>query len=235
MPTASSCRCLLQGAQNKSFDSIAFYGAGLNTLSTDTHVYWLTAGNSPGLRIQTDPLRVSREVRPPASPTPSPEAIRSIYAAGLLIGDNADNFFGPVIGSDPVGQSLTVHHSVSGGITPTLQVSVQGLTRWAHTVSVQFNGLNLGIVSLADQNQGLGSFPLESRRAQRRQQHHPSGFHGRQWGHESGRYRQPHLRAQLRHGWFHAALHRPSGPRHHHLHFRPKCSSSISPTRPMCI
>ncbi len=69
---------LLQGARNKSFDSIAFYGAGLDTPATDTRVYWLTAGKNPGLRIPINPLRISSEVRPPASPTPSPEPRSSI-------------------------------------------------------------------------------------------------------------------------------------------------------------
>jgi hypothetical protein len=151
---------LLRGAQNKSFDSIAFYGTGLDTPSTDTHVYWLTVGNSPGLRIKTDPLRVSRGTPPASFPYTVARSDKLYYAAGLLIGDDADNFFGPVIGSDPVDQTLTVHHSVSGGITPTLQVSVQGFTDGPHTVNVQFNGSNLGAVSLAGQDQGLGSFPL---------------------------------------------------------------------------
>ena len=32
-------------------DSIEFYGTGLDTASTDTRVYWLVQGTSPGLRV----------------------------------------------------------------------------------------------------------------------------------------------------------------------------------------
>ncbi len=57
---------------------------------------------------------------------------------------------------------MTVHHPVSGGITPTLQVSVQGLTDGPHNVNVQFNGSDRGAVSLSGQGQGHGSFTFSA-------------------------------------------------------------------------
>ena len=36
-----------------SGDSLEFYGLGLDTPSTETRVYWLTAGSTLGLRLRT--------------------------------------------------------------------------------------------------------------------------------------------------------------------------------------
>lgn len=43
---------LSNGSQMSTGDFIEFYGTGLDTTETDTHVYWLVAGNTPGKRIK---------------------------------------------------------------------------------------------------------------------------------------------------------------------------------------
>jgi hypothetical protein len=60
---------LVSGAQDGRFDpkdTVEFYGVGLDTPSTDTQVYWLVAGSSPGKRI-----RVQRATRGGAGPPAS--------------------------------------------------------------------------------------------------------------------------------------------------------------------
>ena len=47
---------LVQGEEDRTFDpndSIEFYGEGLDTLFSDTRLYWLVAGATPGKRIPT--------------------------------------------------------------------------------------------------------------------------------------------------------------------------------------
>ena len=45
---------IVNGAQDGGFDStdsVEFYGVGINSAVTDSHVYWLAAGSQPGTRI----------------------------------------------------------------------------------------------------------------------------------------------------------------------------------------
>jgi hypothetical protein len=151
---------LIQGTSKKSFDGIAFYGTGLDTPSTDTHIYWLTVSRVPGLRITTETSQISGGSPPASFPYTVVRRDKVTYFAALATPEGADNFFGPVIGSDPVSETLPVHHSVSGDITPTLQVTVQGVGDGPHTVDVQFNGSDLGAISFSGQAQGQGSFSL---------------------------------------------------------------------------
>ncbi len=54
-------------------DFLEFYGTGLDTLTTDTHVYYLVNGSQAGLRV---PLfgEIQADVTPTSSPLPSPVA-----------------------------------------------------------------------------------------------------------------------------------------------------------------
>src|SRR5205085_5614441 len=72
---------------------------------------------------------------------------RSIYFPALTNGDR-ENFFGAVVAHDPVEQGLVVRHvdgSSSSGAR--LEVTLQGVTRQAHRVRVDFNGTPVGEVS----------------------------------------------------------------------------------------
>jgi hypothetical protein len=67
-----------------------------------------------------------------------------LYFSGLLNGDNS-NFFGQVINSRPVEQSLFVRHFHSGTTSASrLEVALQGVTRQDHLVSVLVNGVDVG-------------------------------------------------------------------------------------------
>ena len=78
-----------------SWEAIEFYGTGLDTLSTDTRVYWLVEGSAPGQRI-----RVSDRKGGPAGSSSFPYTVerrdRTFYFRGLKNGDQS-NFFGPRI------------------------------------------------------------------------------------------------------------------------------------------
>jgi Peptidase family C25 len=124
-------------------DAVEFYGAGLDTRETATHVYWLVAGDA-------DPRRVAIAARAPAGPiTPSYAATierrdRDVYFAALLNGP-ADNFFGATITDAPVAQTLDVSAPVTAaGTTATLEVALQGATLGAHDVGVSLGGVALG-------------------------------------------------------------------------------------------
>ena len=142
-----------------SLSAIEFYGVGVDSASTDEHVYWLTVGAQPGMRIQT--------ISAHANPGPSQSFLasaelkqRTIYFSGLRNGEK-ENFFGPVIARDPIDQTLTLQHvdtsSTNGAV---LEVALQGVTMGAHQVEVKINGSHAGEVVFNGQNAGVARLSI---------------------------------------------------------------------------
>jgi hypothetical protein len=142
---------------------IEFYATGLDTTWSLTRVYWLTWGAGAGQQVQTEPFHSGVSSGPPSFPFTVEWQPRTIYFAALLNGD-ADNFFGPVLASgDPVSQPLTVNHYYSPAAeTPQLQMSLQGVSDGPHAVGVALNGYQVGMVTFADQNEGVATLTVPS-------------------------------------------------------------------------
>jgi uncharacterized repeat protein (TIGR01451 family) len=146
-------------------DTIEFYGTGIDTPFSDTRVYWLINGTRPGRRVTVLPstgygatdnsqgflFTVVREVR-------------TTYVATLLNGEDKDNFFGAVVTSGPVDQTLTVSNYVRTSALPvTLDVTLQGATDGqAHRVSMVFNGASIGEMDFTGQVNITNTFPIDS-------------------------------------------------------------------------
>jgi len=143
-------------------DSIEFYGTGIDTPYSDTRVYWLIKGWSPGKRIP--------QTTPASSASPSVQSFpftaifeqRTTYFAALLNGEDADNFFGALVSSEPVDQALTVTHSDSNSSIPvTLDVTLQGaMDGQDHLVSVALNGFTLGEMEFSGLANSTSTFPV---------------------------------------------------------------------------
>jgi len=128
-----------------SGDGIEFYGEGLDTPSTAVRVYWLVVGSGEGLRIR-EAVGGGRWTPGPASfPTEVERADRTLYFPALLNGDE-DNFFGAVVTTTPVAQSVRVQH-VDQTVPGELVVRLQGGTAGAHRVGVELNGTRVGMVA----------------------------------------------------------------------------------------
>jgi hypothetical protein len=84
---------------------------------------------------------------------------RSLYFAALLNGD-ADNFFGPVVSTDPLAQDFTLSQLDLAGPPAHLTVTLQGATDGLHQVNVQVNGQSLGTMSFDGQQQGQEEFSV---------------------------------------------------------------------------
>src|SRR6185437_11647074 len=152
------------GSRFEAGDSIEFYGQALDTLSTDTQVYWLINGSSLGKRITR-----------PKAPKPTTQdwtsllggsfgltverADKLIYFSSLLNGE-ASNIFGPVITSNPVTQNLTVNNLDTSSTRAQLAVTLQGATEGDHEVQVQLNGTSVGVVSFTGRQHPTQSFPV---------------------------------------------------------------------------
>lgn len=139
-------------------DAVEFYGVGLDSPQTDTRVYWLAVGATPGLRITS-----ASSAAPPAAGGSFPFTVerrdRTIYFSGLLNGE-IENFFGAVIASQPVNQALTVPHMDAGATGATLEVALQGVTFVTHQINVTLNGVPLGSVVFSGQGAGLATLAV---------------------------------------------------------------------------
>ena len=139
-------------------DSIEFYGVGLNSTATNSHTYWVVAGGQKGARIKTFPT-VGNLNAPGSFIDKVERKDRTLYFSGLRNGE-AENFFGPVVATTPVVQSLTLTNIASTTSTAALDVYLQGVTFTTHQVQVSFNGAVVGTVNFNGQERGKASFPI---------------------------------------------------------------------------
>jgi hypothetical protein len=126
-------------------DFIEFYGEGIDTLSTDTRVYWLVVGETRSKRISNVSSQRNRQEHP-SIPFTVEIKERSLYFSALLNGEE-DNFFGPVIWNDPVERAFDVRHldpAYTGNAI--LTVRLQGVTLKPHQVQVLLNSVSVGEV-----------------------------------------------------------------------------------------
>jgi hypothetical protein len=125
------------GAQFTSSDYIEFYGHGVNSSTDTAQTYYLIAGNSAGQRIPTVPN--VNPLAPPSGPSGFGYTVerreRRIYFSGLLNGDD-ENFFGRIVNTTPVPQTVTASQLDPTATSAQLEVVMQGVTAAAHTVSV---------------------------------------------------------------------------------------------------
>ena len=112
-------------------------------------------------KVQRQPKQEHSHALAPASLAPANFAYttevreRLVYLSNLLNGDD-ENFFGRVISTTPVNQTLTVSNpDLTAAGTATLEFALQGVQSSSgaiHDVSVAFNGATIGSLSF---------FPLE--------------------------------------------------------------------------
>jgi hypothetical protein len=135
-------------------DAIEFYGVGLDTLSTDTRVYWLIEGMTPGKRVEESHGRGGQIASSSFSYTVEKKD-RTIYFSALKNGEE-ENFFGPIIYQFPVNELLEVrHHDRASLEEALLEVSLQGATNTSHRVNVLLNEVEVGEIAFERQGKGL--------------------------------------------------------------------------------
>ena len=128
-------------------DAIEFYGVGIDSPYDAAHVYWLLSKES-GQRIETRPS-TSQLPAPAAFPFTLERKDRTVYFSSLTNNGDAENFFGPIISTDPETQDIdVVHFDITAGGSSQLEIALQGGTEGApHLVEVQVNGYGVGTVS----------------------------------------------------------------------------------------
>ena len=135
--------------------ALQFYGTGINTLFSGTRVYWLVAGQEPGLRIQR--LRPSTgSNQPPASFPFTVELTPHTTYFSALLTSNGNNFFGPLVSSAPIDETLNLPHLDRISTEPArLEVILQGIILgFPHDVAIALNGASLGNLTFTGQAKG---------------------------------------------------------------------------------
>ena len=142
-------------------DTVEFYGYPLNTTWSGTQVYWLVAGSTNGKRVPTETLSAATNAGPANFPATVVWNPRTVYFAALLNGD-ADNFFGPVLGSgSPVTNSFAITNlDTTATANAQLEVLLQGVSSGAHVVGVQLNDFQAGTVKFSNQRGGVAKLAL---------------------------------------------------------------------------
>jgi hypothetical protein len=148
------------GGEDRKFDpqdAIEFYGVGLDSLSTDAQVYWLTAGWRAGKQIQV----VDGEGSPAAGSSflfTEERKDRWWYFAALLNGEESNLFGMPVRSRGPTNQLLTLRHvDPSPAGNAILEISLQGVTTASHRVKVSLNGAEVGEATFNGQSHHIFS------------------------------------------------------------------------------
>ena len=139
--------------------TINFYGTAIDTPYTGTRVYWLAAGDTPGIRIQQ--LPPSHGSNQPGSSFPfSVELAPHTTYFSALMTSNGNNFFGPLVTTTPLEQTLQVLHlDPSATVPASLEVNLQGVILGVpHEVSITLNGTSLG--NLIYTGESLGTFRI---------------------------------------------------------------------------
>ncbi|HXI59936.1 MAG TPA: C25 family cysteine peptidase [Polyangia bacterium] len=132
-------------------DTVGFFGQAINASSTDTRVYWLT--DQLGARARIQPVMGDA----PAAGSPSADVPfvvewrpRSLYF-GALVNGEGDNFFGPLVGGDPITRHIDLPGRMPAGRV-TVEAGVQGVSLTPHAVSIEVGGQSLGQIILANQD-----------------------------------------------------------------------------------
>jgi hypothetical protein len=143
-------------------DAVEFYGVGLDTPFTDTRTYWLIAGEHPGSRIKTRKADVGG--KPGFASSSFRFAVelkeRTVYFPALKNGQ-AENFFGPVLATEPVDKIMTLSN-----LDPTppgealLEVALQGVTNVSHRVTILLNDTEVGELVFDGQAHDLAKVPI---------------------------------------------------------------------------
>ncbi|HXO36620.1 MAG TPA: hypothetical protein VN901_30120, partial [Candidatus Acidoferrales bacterium] len=135
--------------------AIYFYGTGIDTQYSGTRVYFLAKEESRGRRIHSLPPSTGSNQPPPSFPFTVELTPRTTYFSALTTA-NGNNFFGPLISSTPVDETIQVSHLDTISTEPgQLDVILQGvILAFPHDVAITLNGTPLGDLTFTGQAEG---------------------------------------------------------------------------------
>lgn len=141
-------------------DYIEFYGKGIDTLESDTQMYYLIVGPAGGKRMQPRVIRPS--IGTAVSASYEQKAVikeRTGYISGVLNGD-ISNYFGRAIVSTPTTYVFNVTGVDFADTTASIKVDFQGFSFVAHSVQITLNGNLIGTANGQSRNTFSNTFSI---------------------------------------------------------------------------
>jgi uncharacterized repeat protein (TIGR01451 family) len=133
-------------------DTIEFYGFALDTPSAGARIYYVTTGIGKGLRIDSSKVSGGGAPAPVNYPYTFNRTERTVFFSALLDDDSRDNFYGALVTTYPVSETLTAGNIDPAGGDTTLELVMQGVTdNFNHVNSVTLNGHELGPIRYVGQ------------------------------------------------------------------------------------
>ena len=130
---------------------VDFYGKGLDTLESDTRMYYLVAGTQPGRRMVVSGFRPSTSTVKAVNYDATVEAReRTSYLLDLLNGD-ADNYVGHLISTLDSSFNVNLTGVDTTALTAHIDAKFLGYSPTGHAVNFSLNG------QLVGQATGLGA------------------------------------------------------------------------------
>ena len=134
-------------AQFGNDDSIEFFGRGIDTTSTGGRVYYITVKRGSGLRVKSVGGKGGSGSPAPNSFATSFSRIeRTVFFTALTNNGDRENFFGPIVTSWPVTQSITVANLDASGNAKLELVLQGGSDKLEHVVEANLNGYSLPVI-----------------------------------------------------------------------------------------
>jgi uncharacterized repeat protein (TIGR01451 family) len=135
--------------------ALEFYGTGIDTPYSGTRAYWLATGEPTGQRIQRLPAGAGSNQPPLNFPAAVEFTPHTTYFAALITSDG-NNFFGSLVSSTPVDQTVTTPNFDASSTNPSqMEVVLQGVILGIpHEVTVTLNGTTLGNLTFTGQDKG---------------------------------------------------------------------------------
>ncbi|MEN3334180.1 MAG: hypothetical protein V7641_3545 [Blastocatellia bacterium] len=148
-------------------DSIEFYAMGLDTAETALHSYYLINGAQAGRRVAVVDGSDGPESRAQSFAYTTELKPRYLYFPSLKNGD-AENWFGPVISSNPFALTMKVTQpDLDADSEASLELVLQGITsNITHSVSVLLNGTAIGTATFDGQAHSTTRFSVAMRQLQ---------------------------------------------------------------------
>ncbi|MCD4750159.1 MAG: hypothetical protein K8R59_12380 [Thermoanaerobaculales bacterium] len=144
-------------------DAIEFYGRAVDTPFTGVNVYWLGEGLLPGRRLSEAPgdSGLAEPVATFAATVTLQD--RSLYVAAVTNNGERDNFYGPVVGFDPLSQVLNVDAlPPEGAQQPAiLEIALQGVTAADHLIVISFNDHQLDEMEFSGNESAVQTFQID--------------------------------------------------------------------------
>jgi hypothetical protein len=141
-------------------DSIEFYGRRLDTISTGARTYWLRWSDGAANRL---PFARAHGGTPLAGSIrfEYEKRERSMFLAAIVNNGDAENYFGPLVWSEPTEQQINLGNvDTAAAGNATLAVTLQGGTDGPHRVAIAVDGQSLGVVTFDNQEQKTFAFPV---------------------------------------------------------------------------